>query len=80
MLFGSTLEDRCKRDSDVDIAIFGNGSPTKVLRTKSYTSFVSSIYKFDFGQNYDILYFDIDKEHSDPIFDDISKGVVLYEK
>ena len=35
ILFGSSLEDRCRDDSDIDLAIFGNQPEGKCLTSKN---------------------------------------------
>ena len=31
VLFGSSIEERCRESSDMDIAVFGNQSPSRAL-------------------------------------------------
>ena len=80
VLFGSSLTEECNEDSDVDIAIFGNMSQAQCYRLKAYAEMLRKIYGYDFAQEYDILYFQSGKKYKDAIFEDVMKGVVLYER
>lgn len=80
VLFGSALEDRCSKESDIDLAVFGDESEGKVLLSKSYKDFVKGVFAYDFSQNYDILYFKNNSQNTLPIMANINKGTVLYEK
>ena len=80
VLFGSSIDSRCKEESDIDLAIFGNVSKSKCLTSKKYEKFLEKVISFDnFNQAYDILYFKSGKEDKSAIMEDISKGEVLYE-
>lgn len=80
VLFGSSIETRCKEDSDIDLAIFGNVNKSKCLTSKKYERFLEKVYSFDeFSQSYDILYFKTGKVNDSAIMDDINKGELLYE-
>lgn len=80
VLFGSSLTENCNDGSDIDIAIFGNKSQSQCFRLKAYAELLSKIYGYDLGQEYDILYFQSGKKYSEAIFEDVMKGVVLYER
>ena len=80
MLFGSSIEDRCKKDSDVDIAIFGDIPKSAMYKKKSYNKFLDSIYGYDLSQDYDVLYFTNKNKKNIAILSDVEKGVLLYEK
>lgn len=80
VLFGSAIETRCTDSSDVDIAIFGKKSKSKMFASKSYRNFVNAVVSFGHLQDYDLLYFDSTKDNSDMILDDIASGVVLFER
>ena len=80
MLFGSSLEVRCNELSDVDIAVFGTKTSGNYLRSKEYRDFTSSIYKYDWNQDYDFLYFKEGKEYKEPIMQHINKGVEIYRR
>ena len=56
-LFGSALEERCKVESDIDLAIVSNVTRSKLFRDRSYDTFTSNIYNIEQGQDYDILQF-----------------------
>lgn len=56
-LFGSALEERCQKDSDIDLAIVSNVSRSKLFRDRSYDVFTSNLYNIEQGQDYDILQF-----------------------
>ncbi len=80
ILFGSALESRCKEESDIDLAVFGNVSRGKCLTSKKYEEFLKKVYSYnDFEQAYDILYFKTGQSNNSAIMEDISKGEVLYE-
>ena len=80
VLFGSSIETRCKEDSDIDLAIIGNVNKSKCLTSKKYERFLEKVYSFDeFSQSYDILYFKSGNIIDSAIMDDINKGELLYE-
>ena len=62
MLFGSSLEERCTDESDIDIAVFGKQSKNKYLQSKEFKSFQDQLFLYDLNQDYDILYFDSTKK------------------
>ncbi len=80
ILFGSSLTEDCDEASDVDIAIFGNRPQSQCYRLKAYAEMLSKIHGYDYKQEYDILYFQSGKKYKDAIFEDVMKGVVLYER
>ena len=81
VLFGSSIEDRCKESSDIDIAVFGNQIRSKALTSKKYERFARQIFAFNnFDQDYDILYFKSGSNIKNLIMNDINKGEVLYER
>lgn len=80
VLFGSSTGENCTGNSDIDLAVFGSRSESSVMKSKAYKTFVRELFKYDFSQNYDVLYFDSTKDNRSPILEDINKGVVLYEK
>ena len=81
VLFGSSIEDRCKQSSDIDIAVFGKQIRSKALSSKKYERFARQIFAFnDFEQDYDILYFKSGTNVRSLIMDDIKKGEILYER
>ena len=81
ILFGSSIEDRCTDDSDIDLAIFGNQTKYKCLNSKEYRRFAEELYSFDdFNQSYDLLYFKTGNDYSGILINDINKGEVLYDR
>ena len=80
MLFGSAMEERCTDRSDIDIAVFGNETKSRYLRSKEFRDFQSRLFRFGFEQNYDILYFQEGKTSGDSILEDISKGIEIYRR
>ncbi len=81
VLFGSSVRDSCKEGSDIDLAIFGNQTEYRALRSKKYDRFTSQIYSFDdSGQSYDLLYFVSGKQYRGLIMDDIENGELIYAR
>ena len=80
ILFGSTIEERCTEDSDIDIAIFGRKPKQQILTSKTYRNFARKVYQFGKFQDYDMLYFRNDKEITDSIINNIRCGEVIYRK
>lgn len=80
VLFGSSTSENCTRNSDIDLAVFGKCSESSMMKSKDYKAFVRDLFRYDFNQNYDVLYFDSTKSDYSSILNDINKGVVLYEK
>lgn len=81
VLFGSSTSTKCKDDSDIDLAIFGNETEYKALRSKKYDRFTSQIYSFDdSGQSYDLLYFVTGKQYKGLIMNDIENGELIYAR
>ena len=81
LLFGSSIDERCKESSDIDIAVFGNQHPSKALRSKKYECFARQLYSFrDHEQAYDILYFKTGANNGGQIMQDIERGELLYAR
>lgn len=82
VLFGSALETRCTDKSDIDIAVFGEESKAKYLRSKEFKDFQRRLFTFgdSFHQNYDILYFCNSQTTNDAIMGDIDKGAEIYRR
>ena len=80
MLFGSSLEERCIESSDIDIAVFGSKVSSRYIDSAEFHRFTNSVYKFDWNQNYDILYFKEGKEYKDNIMKFIDKGIEIYRR
>ena len=79
VLFGSSLQERCRDDSDIDIAVFGNLPRSRALTSKKYERFARQLYAYDdHTQAYDILYFRSGADDSSPILHEISRGEELY--
>ena len=78
ILFGSAIEERCKEESDIDIAVFGKETKSKVFKSKDYRDFVNSVVSFGEIQDYDILYFDSNKKYDSAIMKNINNGEVLF--
>lgn len=80
VLFGSSTKTRCKKDSDIDLAVFGNVNKSRCLTSKKYETFLRKVYSFDdFNQSYDILYFRTGQRNNSAIMNDIDQGELLYE-
>jgi len=81
-LFGSALEDRCKKNSDIDLAIISNVSRSKLFQSREYISFKYDLYNIDDEQDYDILQFNsLDKLKQSKDFvcrDILKKGRLIY--
>ena len=80
MLFGSSLEGRCTKKSDIDIAVFGFKTKSKYIDSGEFKRFKKSLFSFDWDQDYDVLYFVDDYEYNDSIMKDINSGVEIYRK
>ena len=80
MLFGSSIDERCTEDSDIDLAIFGSKEKYQAYRSRSYDDFVRQIYEYDLDQNYDLLYFTTGKKRLGGIHDSIEKGELIYAR
>ena len=81
VLFGSSTDERCTAQSDVDIAVYGPLSKSKCLTSKEYKEFTRSLYRFeDYGHNYDILYFRSGDKKDSFIQSEISNGEVIYAR
>ena len=83
-LFGSALENRCKEQSDIDIAIISNISRSKLFKNKSYDEFTTKLYSKSLNQDYDILFFESQEDlnnSNDLICKEIlQKGQLLYKR
>lgn len=81
ILFGSSIEERCTEDSDIDIAVFGKQNPSRALSSKKYERFARQLYAYDdHNQGYDILYFKQGTKANSPIMENILRGEVIYER
>ena len=83
-LFGSSVEERCTDESDIDLAIISNDSASKLCNRSSYREFKERLYAIDTDQEYDRLQFNSLKairNSKEPIcLDIISKGKLLYQR
>ena len=80
MLFGSSTEERCAENSDIDIAVFGQKDSSRYIDSSEFHKFTGALYEFDWNQNYDILYFKDGKEYKDNIMKFIDKGIEIYRR
>lgn len=81
ILFGSSTQERCTDASDIDLAVFGEQPPSRVLTSKKYEQFVRQLYSYDsHSQAYDILYFKRGTKQNSLIMNEINKGEVLYAR
>lgn len=83
-LFGSSLEERCKQGSDIDLAIVSNVSRTRLFQSKEYIEFKYNLYNIDEEQDYDILQFNsferIKRSRDTVCRDILEKGQLIYHK
>ena len=81
VLFGSSLQERCRDSSDIDIAVFGNQPRSRALTSRKFERFARQLYSFDnHAQAYDILYFRSGSGVSNPILHEINRGEELYAR
>lgn len=82
ILFGSSIEERCSKNSDIDIAVFGSKKPYIYLKSAEFRNFNNNIFAFnDFdGQDYDILYFTENTNDNSELMKNISQGVEIYRR
>ena len=80
VLFGSTLEERCKDVSDIDIAIFGDRTESSFLKSRQFEQFEKELYCFGEFQDYDILYFQNKKKQKAKILEEVQAGEVIHQK
>ncbi len=86
ILFGSALETRCKKTSDIDIAIISKKTINALSEKKSFRQFKDSVYLLDMSQEYDFLYFksleEIDKKKDTATIckELIDNGKVIYKR
>ncbi len=86
ILFGSSLDERCKDDSDIDIVIISNATLSVLSKQKSFTKFKNDLYLKNMSQEYDFLYFkSIDeitsKQNTSALCNElIRKGQFIYRR
>ena len=83
-VFGSSVEERCKEQSDIDLAIISNVTRAKLFQSKEYDEFLDTLYDIDIEQDYDILQFnsvEALKTRKDFVCMDIlNKGKMIYKR
>lgn len=83
-LFGSSVEERCTDESDIDLAIISSVTASKLFSRSSYRRFKERLYAIDTDQEYDRLQFSSLKamrNSKEPVCQDIiSKGQLLYQR
>lgn len=83
-IFGSSLEERCTEQSDIDIALVSNVTRSKLFNAKEYNEFISKLYDIDSEQDYDILQFNsLSKIENSKDFvckDILNKGKLIYKR
>ncbi|MCM1542063.1 MAG: nucleotidyltransferase domain-containing protein [Blautia sp.] len=83
-IFGSSVEERCTPNSDIDIVVVSNITRSKLFRNKEYTEFTNKLYDIDIEQDYDILQFnsvDSFKNSKDFVCKDIlTQGKLIYRR
>ena len=80
MLFGSAIEERCKKQSDIDIAVFGAKTRSKYLDSKEFHTFKTKLFQFDWDQEYDVLYYKDTAGMNDEFMKEIERGVEIYRR
>lgn len=84
ILFGSSLEEICTEDSDVDYVIITKKSVTALTGIKEYEKFKTNTWLFNIKQDYDCLDYrsieTIKKSKSDVCKEIEAKGKVIYTR
>ena len=82
ILFGSSIEERCNKNSDIDIAVFGDKKPYIYLKSAEFRCFNDNVFAFnDFdGQDYDILYFVDNTNDDSELMKNIKQGAEIYRR
>lgn len=81
VLFGSSLQERCRETSDIDIAVFGNQPRGRALTSAKFEQFARKLYDYDnHAQAYDILYFRNGEKENSQILREVNQGEVLYAR
>lgn len=84
ILFGSSLEERCSEQSDIDIAVISNAKRAKLFNSRAYNEFIRKMYRYRMGQDYDILQFnsidDIWNSKDAVCFDIKHAGKTIYRR
>lgn len=79
ILFGSSLEERCTDNSDIDIAVFTSLNLSDLFRRKWFVDFNTNIYLYDMNQHYDVIPFKEGYKDKSLIMENIYKGEIIYE-
>ena len=82
ILFGSSIEQRCSKNSDIDIAVFGDKKPHVYLKSAEFRNFNDNIFSFNNfdGQDYDILYFADNATDNSELMQNIRQGAEIYRR
>ena len=84
IVFGSSVEKRCKKSSDIDMAVISNVTGSKLYRTASYRRFKESLYSIKEGQLFDVLQFnsrkEVEKSNDQVCRDILNKGMLIYQR
>ncbi len=85
ILYGSSLEDRCDKHSDIDIVIISKYPISKLCKLKSFHDFTTYVYKYNMDQDYDFLYYksydEINRNAESEIISSeiINKGKIIFK-
>lgn len=80
MLFGSAIDSRCRDESDIDLAVFGDKTKGAYIDSKEYKAFKKALFQFDWNQDYDVLYFKDGGKYYDNIMNDINNGIEIFRR
>lgn len=84
ILFGSSLEDKCKHESDIDLAIISNVTRARLFQSSGYDKFTTALYDIDDEQTYDILQFnsieELKRKNNVLCKDIVDKGKIIYRR
>lgn len=86
IVFGSSLEECCTEESDIDIAIISKKNVNELSKLLGFKRFLSRLYEVDNTQEYDRLYFksieEIEKQKNIvPICKELmQKGKLIYRR
>ena len=58
----------------------GSKSKGSYIDSKEFRAFKSGLFRFDWNQDYDVLYFKDDEECKDAIMKDISQGIEIFRR
>ena len=84
IVFGSSVEDRCRDTSDIDMAIISDIPTSRLFMKKQFKQFTQRLYSIDTQQEYDFLYFNgleaVSNRKEAVCRDIVNKGVYIYRK